>query len=198
MSREEEGVTKTNVFVTSESNRFSLCIKLPRALVFSEIVHSWKHKGLESRKEGRSLDAPVRDRWLLSGVSLLTVLTTRLVLRSVYLHVRGSSPRGSSPRGSSLRGSSLRGSSLLSASSLLGSSRPRISSLALSKKPLSSSRALSGSLSCCLASCPAGGTSSAVFGGTSAALGGASSSALDCCSSVRVKPSSSIRVATSK
>src|SRR5215204_6804812 len=186
-------VTKTNVFVTSESNRFSLCIKLPRALVFSEIVHSWKHKGLESRKEGRSLDAPVRDRWLLGGVSLLTVLTTRLVLRFVYRHVRGSSPRGSS-----LRGSSLRGSSLLSASSLLGSSRPRISSLALSKKPLSSSRALSGSLSCCLASCPAGGTSSAVFGGTSAALGGASSSALDCCSSVRVKPSSSIRVATSK
>src|SRR5829696_2089826 len=175
-------VTKTNVFVTSESNRFSLCIKLPRALVFSEIVHSWKHKGLESRKEGRSLDAPVRDRWLLGGVSLLTVLTTRLVLRSVYRHVRGSSPRGSSLR----------------ASSLLGSSRPRISSLALSKKPLSSSRALSGSLSCCLASCPAGGTSSAVFGGTSAALGGASSSALDCCSSVRVKPSSSIRVATSK
>src|SRR5829696_1932058 len=118
-------VTKTNVFVTSESNRFSLCIKLPRALVFSEIVHSWKHKGLESRKEGRSLDAPVRDRWLLGGVSLLTVLTTRLVLRSVYRHVRGSSPRGSS----------LRGSSLLLASSLLGSSRPRISSLALSKSP---------------------------------------------------------------
>src|SRR5829696_5761161 len=186
-------VTKTNVFVTSESNRFSLCIKLPRALVFSEIVHSWKHKGLESRKEGRSLDAPVRDRWLLGGVSLLTVLTTQLVLRFVYRHVRGSSLRGSSPRGASL----------LSASSLLGSSRPRISSLALSKKPFSSSRLLSGSLSDSLsdrpASCPAGGTSSAVFGGTSAALGGASSSsALGCCSSVRVKPSSSIRVAASK